>query len=323
MLAGIYLSVGARHIALGCSGRLQSRRTWFLGTPSWIHRYFSTTLAQSIYASSAGHPRHDSGNGPRVSAICILDRARSHGRHQRTRRPSQCPNIPERLSTEDASSTRYFRKSLTLMRRLCTGGHAETGHSDLQTCPLERTRASGHWQENVWRGAAYRISRSEEYAGLEVLWREREKACHRRLASTDGKGRAAASPSPSPSPSPIGGMPQRPAPATSVFLDPRSSHQEHDDLFYRPPANSDHTRFALDILNIAPSELSAKKLAALKQWLQNLQDDDWLTFTQYLQFHGVAHHEVTPPASRQDRHAMSGLTDGEIRRFVRLARCSG
>ncbi|WP_144155288.1 hypothetical protein [Paraburkholderia sp. BCC1885] len=223
--------------------------------------------------------------------------------------------FPEHLHTEDPTSTRYFRKALTLMRRLCTEGRMETGHAAKHICALERTHSADCWQESAWCDAAYRISVSEEYAGLEVLWREREKARRRRLAPIVGSGRAAAA-----RPRAAGATPRRPVAA--VRVDPRSSHQEHGDLFYRPPANCDHTRFALDILNTAPSELSVSEMAALKQWLQDMQDDDRLTFTQYLEFHGLDCHAVTPPASGQERYAMSGLTDGEIRRFVRLVRSS-
>lgn len=228
--------------------------------------------------------------------------------------PANVQAFPERLHTEDAASTRYFRKALTLTRRLCTEGRTDTGRTGPHICALERTRASDHRQESAWCDAVHRISRSEEYAGLELLWHEREKARRQRLTSIIGKSRAAARPR-------AAGVTPRRA-ATTVRVDPRSSHQERDDLFYRPPAGCDHTRFALDIFNTPPSELSAKKLATLKQWLQNMQDDDRLTFMQYLEFHGLDCHAVMPPASGHDRYAMAGLTDGEIRRFVRLVRSS-
>ncbi|WP_438391686.1 hypothetical protein [Caballeronia sp. DA-9] len=225
--------------------------------------------------------------------------------------PVNVESFPERLHAEDTASTRYFRKALTLMRRLCLEGHKATDDPTEQTGALERARVSDHWQESAWCDAAYRISRSEEYAGIELLWRERETARRRRLASMVGRSRAAARPRAA-SPTP------RRAEA-AVRVDPRSSHQEYWDLFYRPPAHCEPTRFALDILNTAPSDLSAKKLATLKQWLQNMQDDDWLTFTQYLEFHGLDCHSITP-AARQERYATTGLTDSEIRRFDRTVR---
>lgn len=228
--------------------------------------------------------------------------------------PMNAESFPERLHAEDTASTRYFRKALTLMRRLCTEGRTEADHAGLHICALERKRAPDHWEESAWCDAAYRISPSEEYAGVEVLWREREKARRRRITSIAGRSRSAARPKAA------GATPRRAMAALRVHR--RSSHQEHWDLFYQPPAQCEPTRFALDILNTPPSELSAKKWAALKQWLQNMQDDDRLTFTQYLEFHGLDCHAVMPPASGQERYAMTGLTDGEIRRFVKLVRSS-
>ncbi|CAN7306311.1 hypothetical protein LJR034_001462 [Caballeronia sp. LjRoot34] len=228
--------------------------------------------------------------------------------------PANVQAFPERLYIEDAASTRYFRKALTLMRRLCAEGRTEAGDAGPHICALERTRAADHWGESAWCDAAYRVSRSEEYAGLEVLWHEREKARRRRLVSIAGRRRAAARAATA------SGTPRRAEAALRV--EQRSSHQECGDLFYRPPADCYHTRFALDILNTAPSELSAREMAALKQWLQDMQDDDRLTFTQYLEFHGLDCHSITPPAPGQERYATTGLTDGEIRRFVRLVRSS-
>ncbi|MFM0671533.1 hypothetical protein [Paraburkholderia sediminicola] len=224
--------------------------------------------------------------------------------------PDNAQTFPERLYAQSDGASQYFRKSLVLFRRLFeeSGVNLQDDHQRMYAA--ERTRPLAHWHDSPLVDAAYRISQSTEYCELHEIWESREK-----YRADDLKRIWPTSPDDRP-------WVQRAKEAKELGLsfpilgiDPRTSHQDHCDLYYVPRAPCP-TRFALSVLNTSPADLTDEELKRLRTWLEQLQDDDLFVFFQYLEHHSIDRELIFPLEPGTIRFAWLGMADSEIEQFV-------
>jgi hypothetical protein len=232
--------------------------------------------------------------------------------------PLIAQTFPERLYAEDTIATGYFRTSLTLLRRLFEAGQVNSDDEKERMCAARRSCPLEHWHDSPLGDAAYDVACSDEYAEARKLWKAREQARHRRIENITGKSRSRMKRRAAPGAHQL-------KPASMVCLDARSAHQDEWDIFYRPVEKRPR-KFALDVLNVAPAELSNTQVVLLKEWLQRITNEVRVTLTQYLALHGLDTaivDRLTPDAERHPPQALSSNeVDHIVKRVNRLRRAA-
>lgn len=221
--------------------------------------------------------------------------------------PSTAQIFPERLYSDSSATKSYFRAELKLLDKLFKEGKVNLSDDKERMYASERTQPLAHWWDSALCDIAYQIATSEEYAELEKLWDEREKERLERIKYIK---------EPENRPWVTARNKKKPDQLTAapfLGIDPRTKHQDHWDLFYRP-TDEKRTKFALSILNVSPAAITEDQIAAISSMSLD-------TVEEYLSHHGIDRNEIFPYKDGGGiRYTKDGLTPEEIDRLVALIR---
>lgn len=218
--------------------------------------------------------------------------------------PMTAQTFPERLYPNSMETTSYFRLELELLDKLYEEGKVNLSDDKERMYAAERTRPLAHWWDSALCDVAYQIAQSEEYENLKRLWSAREEERNRRIKYIS---------EPENRPWVIArnkhksdGLDASPF----LGIDPRTRHQDHWDLFYQPK-DSEKTKFALSVLNIAPAKLNDEQLNAIAGMPLH-------TVEEYLAHHGIDKNAVFPFKGGVVRYSEEGLFQDEVDRLTAL-----
>lgn len=147
--------------------------------------------------------------------------------------PTTALTFPERLYRHSYMSNAYFRKSIDLAKKLYAEGKVDSTDEKQRMFAAERTRPLAHWIASPLIETAYKLAQTEEYKELQKEWEAREVERTEDLDKVTGKHR------PWKEKDKANGLKRTPI----LGIDPRSKHQDHWDIFYSnpPQTNPDET----------------------------------------------------------------------------------
>lgn len=216
--------------------------------------------------------------------------------------PDTAQLFPERMTISCPYSDQYFRAEIELAEKLSREARINVHDDKERMFAVERTRPLAHWWDSPLSDVAYQVAASDEYEDLEDLWKKREAERSERI-------RNITEPEKRPWVKHQAELKARGARMTPMAgIDPRTKHQDHWDLFYKPQSTK-RTRYALSVLNTAPHDLTPEQIGDLV--VLPLHD-----ITQYLRDYGLDQSQVF---SQEPviRYSADGITGDEADRLIK------